>query len=170
MKRAAGPWKQPQASPLMARRRMLTGTRQMLALLLAAMTSTTPLKRIDAMNLRLLCVILAMCLLPGCAHSVRDDSPASDLDALVSSVSRDLRPRLLPNGKGYCAELAKTERQQDECLGDLEDGLYASNRDKQRAADTLETGVKRIKLARDPCRWYEVRCRREARKLRNEAD
>lgn len=122
------------------------------------------------MNLKLLLVMIVACLLPGCAHSVRDDSPASDLDALVSSVSRDLRPRLLPNGKEYCAELAKTERQQDECLGDLEDGLYASNRDKQRAAVTLETGVKRIKLARDPCRWYEVRCRREARKLRNEAD
>ncbi len=117
------------------------------------------------MNLRLLCVILALSLLPACAHSVRDDSPASDLDALVSSVSRDLKPRLLPNGKEYCAELATTERAQDECLGDLEDGLYASNRDKERASTTLVNGVKRIKLARNPCRWWQLMCKREARKL-----
>lgn len=120
------------------------------------------------MNLRLLLVILALFLLPGCAHSVRDDSPASDLDALVSSVSRDLRVRLLPNGKEYCAEFAKTERAQDECLGDVEDALYQSNRDKLRARQTLETGVKRIKLARNPCRWYQIGCQREARKLDDE--
>ena len=89
---------------------------------------------------------------------------------LVSSVSRDLKPRTLPNGKEYCAELAKTERAQDECLGDLEDFAYASNRDKERARQTLETGVKRIKLARDPCRWYELGCKRDARKLDDARD
>jgi hypothetical protein len=144
---------------------MLIATRLMLASPLAGIHSTTPLKRIVAMNLKLLLVILAMSLLPACAHSVRDDSPASDLDALVSSVSRDLKVRMLPNGREYCAELAKTERAQDECLGDLEDLAYASNRDKQRAAATLEKGVKRIKLARNPCRWWQVGCRRDARKL-----
>ena len=122
------------------------------------------------MNLKLLLVLCAMFLTACATPTVKDDAPASDLDALVSSVSRDLRVRLLPNGKEYCAEFAKTEKAQDECLGDAEDALYQSNRDKQRARQTLETGVKRIKLARDPCRWYEVRCRREARKLRNEAD
>lgn len=122
------------------------------------------------MNLRLLLAMMVLFLLPACAHSVRDDSHASDLDALVSSVERDLKPRLLPNGREYCAELSKTERAQDECLGDLEDALYNSNRDKESGITTLRTGVKRIKLARSPCRWYDLRCRREARKLRHEAD
>lgn len=122
------------------------------------------------MSLRLLFVMIALCLLLGCAHSVKDDSPASDLDALVSSVKRDLRPRLLPNGREYCAETAKTERAQDECLGDLEDVVYASNRDKTRAATTLEKGVSRIKLARNPCSWYDVKCHRDARKLRDEGN
>lgn len=143
---------------------MRTAANLMLGSLPAGMTSTPPLKGIDTMNLRLLCVILALSLLPACAHSVKGDSHASDLDALVSSVSRDLKTRLLPNGKEYCAELSKTERAQDECLGDLEDALFTSNRDKERARQTLETGVKRIKHARSPCRWYQVACRREAGK------
>lgn len=117
------------------------------------------------MNLKLLFVMTALCLLVGCVHSVRDDSPASDLDALVSGVSRDLRTRTLPNGKEYCAELAKTEDQQDQCLGDLEDGFFQSNRDKERALKTLRTGVQRIKLSRTPCRWYQLGCRREAKAL-----
>lgn len=117
------------------------------------------------MNLRLLLALTALCLLAGCAHSVRDDSPASDLDALVSSVSRDLQTRILPNGKEYCAELASSEEQQDECLGDLEDGFYQSNRDKERGLSTLRKGVERIRLSRDPCRWYEVTCRRHAKAL-----
>lgn len=144
---------------------MMTGQSLMLGLLPAGMTSTPPLKGIDTMNLRLLCVILALPLLPACAHSVKGDSHASDLDALVSSVSRDLKTRLLPNGREYCAELSPTERAQDECLGDLEDVVYASNRDKERARRSLETGVSRIKLARSPCRWYQFACRRESRKL-----
>lgn len=106
------------------------------------------------MNLRLLLVLTVLCL-TGCGTaSVKDDSPASDLDALVSSVSRDLRPRLLPNGREYCAELARTERAQDECMGDLEDTVYSSNRDKERAAATLRTGAQRIKLSRNPCGFW----------------
>ncbi len=106
------------------------------------------------MNLRLLCVILVLCLLPGCARSVKDDSPASDLDALVSSVSRDMKPRLLPNGKEYCAEFARTEQQQDDCLGDLEDSLFQSNRDKERGMATLRRAVERIRLSRNPCGMF----------------
>lgn len=122
------------------------------------------------MNLKLLLVLIVL-FLPACGqHSVRDDSPASDLDALVMSVREDLQVRTLSNGKEYCAELATTTEQQEACLGEVEDALYLSNRDKERAAGTLERGVERIKLARDPCRWYEVRCRREARKLRNAPD
>lgn len=117
------------------------------------------------MNLKLLLVLSAV-LLTGCASpSVRDDSPASDLDALVASVRPDLVKTLLPNGKEYCAELATTERQQDDCLGDLEDGLFSANKDKDRALRTLLKGVARLKLARNPCRWYQLTCRREARAL-----
>lgn len=119
------------------------------------------------MNLKLLLVMLVLFLIPGCGHSVRDDLPASDLTALYNSVSRDLKPRTLPNGKIYCAELAKTEQAQDECLGDLEDFAYDSNEDKARADRTLHTGIQRLKLQRDPCRWYEARCKWNARKLNN---
>lgn len=117
------------------------------------------------MNLKLLLVVTVACLLAGCAHSVRDDSPASDLDALVSSVSRDLQTRQLPNGREYCAELAKTEDQQDECLGDLEDVVYQSNRDKERASSTLRKGVERIRQARNPCGLFDWGCRRRRRAL-----
>ena len=117
------------------------------------------------MNLKLLLVVTVVCLLAGCAHSVRDDSPASDLDALVSSVSRDLQIRLLPNGKEYCAELARTEDQQDTCLGDLEDVVYQSNRDKERGLITLRKAAERIRLSRAPCRWYQLECRRREKAL-----
>lgn len=83
----------------------------------------------------------------------------------MNSVSRDLQPRLLPNGKTYCAELSVTEGDQDECLGNLEDLVYQSNADKARALTTLQTGVKRLKLARDPCKWYEVGCKMKASAL-----
>lgn len=117
------------------------------------------------MNPKLLLVLIALCL-PACGtHSVRDDSPASDLDALVSSVGRDLRPRVLPNGKEFCAELARTERQQDDCMGDLEDVVYASNRDKERGMQTLRNGVERIRLSRNPCRWWQFGCQSRARAL-----
>lgn len=113
------------------------------------------------MNLRLLLVLTALCL-TGCGTaSVRDDSPASDLDVLVTSVNRDLRTTLLPNGKEYCAELAKTERAQDECMGDLEDALFTSNRDKLRASHTLATGAKRIEQARNPCGFWAKLTNRE---------
>lgn len=111
------------------------------------------------MNLRLVLVVLALCLTVGCARSVRDDSPASDLDALELSVGKDLQRRLLPNGKEYCAELAKTEDQQDACLGDLEDALYQSNRDKDRARNTLRRGLERLRQARQPCGLFDRQCR-----------
>lgn len=117
------------------------------------------------MNLKLLLVMTVLCLLAGCVHSVRDDSPASDLAALESGVSRDLQPRLLPNGKEYCAELSKTEGQQDECLGDLEDAVFAGNRDKARARQTLHKGLERLRLSRAPCRWYQLECKRKAKAL-----
>lgn len=111
------------------------------------------------MNLKLLLVVLVLYLTAGCAHSVKDDSPASDLDALELSVGKDLRKRLLPNGREYCAELAKTEDQQDACLGDLEDVVYQSNRDKERALRTLRNGLERIRQARNPCGLFDRQCR-----------
>ena len=119
------------------------------------------------MNLKLLLVLTALSLTACGTHSVRDDLPASDLDALVTSVGRDLQPRLLPNGKEYCAELARTEKQKDDCTGDLEDGLYASNRDKARGMATLRVGVERIKLSRAPCRLFDFACRKRQRELDN---
>ena len=117
------------------------------------------------MNLKLLPVLIVLCLTACAGRTVKDDSPASDLDALVSGVSRDLQPRTLPNGKEYCAELAKTEDQQDECMGDLEDGFFQSNRDKARAMSTLRNGVERIRLSRTPCRWHQLGCKRKAKAL-----
>lgn len=117
------------------------------------------------MNLKLLCVLIVLCL-PACGTpSVRDDSPESDLTALVTSVKRDLQRRVLPNGKEYCAELAKTEDAQDDCMGDLEDVVYLSNRDKDRAANTLTKGMERIKLSRQPCGFFDLGCKRRARAL-----
>lgn len=107
------------------------------------------------MNPKLLLVLTALFLTACAGRSVKDDSPASDLDALVSSVERDLQIRRLPNGREYCAELARTEKEKDECTGDLEDALYVSNRDKERASRTLRTGVERIRLARNPCSFWE---------------
>lgn len=107
------------------------------------------------MNLKLL-LVLTMLSLTACGmRSVRDDSPASDLDALVSSVERDLWIRRLPNGKEYCAELSRTRKELDECAGDLEDTLFLANRDKERAKNTLRTGIQRLKLARNPCSVWE---------------
>ena len=117
------------------------------------------------MNLKLVLVLIALSLTACAGHTARDDSPDSDLVALETSVARDLRPRLLPSGKEYCAELATTEAQQDDCMGDLEDGLFASNRDKERAKSTLHKAIERLKLARNPCGFFEFGCRKRARAL-----
>lgn len=73
-------------------------------------------------------------------------------------MKKDLKTRTLPNGKEYCAELADTERKQDSCTGDLEDGFYLSNRDKERASKTLDSGIERINRATRKCPWYKPNC------------
>lgn len=103
------------------------------------------------MNLKLLTVLLCLCLTACVTPTVRDDSPANDLDALLSSAKRDLQPRLLPNGKEYCAEDAVLQQEQDACLGDLEDALFLANRSMTRATATLTAGAQRLKLVRNPC-------------------
>lgn len=104
--------------------------------------------------LRLLIVLILLCLSACGTTSRRGDSPASDLDALETSVARDLRQTTLPNGKTYCGEDAVRQRAQDECVGDLEDALYNSNADKSSALITLRKGIQRIKLSLNPCGFW----------------
>lgn len=106
------------------------------------------------MTLRLLLALTVLCLSACATTSGREGSPASDLDALEANATRDLRKTTLPNGKTYCAEDATTERAQDSCMGDLEDALFGANADKVSALENLRKGIKRIKLALDPCGWW----------------
>lgn len=113
------------------------------------------------MNLKLLIVLTAVCLTACAPRSVKDDSPASDLDVLVANVAKTTRPTLLPNGKEYCAELAMTEDAQDDCLGDLEDGLFNANRNAERTLRTVSDYATRERLRRNPCSWWERVTRRD---------
>lgn len=113
------------------------------------------------MNLKLLLVLCAMFLTACAAPTVKDDAPASDLDVLVANVGKTTRPTLLPNGKEYCAELAKTEDEQDDCLGDLEDALYNANRSGERTLQTVQNFAARERLRRNPCAWWERMVRRD---------
>ena len=114
------------------------------------------------MNLKLLLALTVLSLTACGTRPVKDDSPASDTAALKASLSRQLAPRLLPNGRAYCLELAKTEGAQDDCAADLEDGFYLSEQDKARALKLADLGLQRIELSRlPPCRWYDVQCKLE---------
>ncbi len=113
------------------------------------------------MNLKLLLVLCVLFLSACGTHTVKDASPASDLDVLVANVAKTTRPTLLPNGKEYCAELAATEDAQDDCTGDLEDALYNSNRNGQRTKQTVDNFVARERLRRNPCAWWERVVRRD---------
>lgn len=107
------------------------------------------------MNLKLLLVLLVLSL-AGCGmRSAKGDLPVSDLDVLAQNVKEDLKPTVLPNGKIYCAEESITEEDKDRCTGDLEDGLFTSNKDKVRASKTLDRGIARLKLLRNPCGFWE---------------
>lgn len=115
------------------------------------------------MNLKLLLALCVLSLTACATRTVKDDSPASDLDVLVANVAKTTRPTLLPNGKEYCAELAKTEDDQDDCMGDLEDALYNSNRNGERTKQTVDNFAARERLRRNPCNWFQraflSRCR-----------
>lgn len=129
------------------------------------MTLNAGTRKMCGKTLLLLSALSAL-FLSGCVTtSVRDDSHASDLDALVANAKRDLRKTLLPNGKEYCAEDSVTDKQKDSCTADLEDGLFNSNKDKALGLKNILKAVARLKLARDPCRWYEFSCKRSARQL-----
>lgn len=117
------------------------------------------------MTLKLVPALIALSLAACATHSARDDSPSSDLDALVQTVERQLPNRTLPNGRQYCAELATTEAEQDECLGDLETLNLLRVRDRDRALRQLRSGVNRIKATRMSCSWWQFRCKAERRTL-----
>lgn len=105
---------------------------------------------------RILLIVLTLLFLTACAgRTVKDDSPASDLDALVAAVKRELPKRNLPNGRLYCMELADTEQEQDDCGGDLEDVLFLSEGDKDSAIVMLQQGVERLKVARRNCGFFK---------------
>lgn len=114
------------------------------------------------MNLKLLIVLIVLCLTACVGRTVKDASPASDVDALVANVSKTTKPVLLPNGKEYCAELALTEDEQDDCMGDLEDGLYQSNRNGERTMQTVKDYANRERQRRNPCKWWQLRCKNSA--------
>jgi len=103
------------------------------------------------MNLKLLIVPCVLFLTACGPRIVKDDAPASDLDALVANVRKTTNPTLLPNGKEYCAELARNEDDQDDCTGDLEDALFNSNRDKGQTRQTVEKFAAGERLRRNPC-------------------
>lgn len=113
----------------------------------------------------LLAGLLALSLSACSMHSAKGDKPVSDLDALRQAVSKDLEARKLPNGLEYCAELATTEKLQDDCLGQLEDALFLSNGDKARAIWLIERYIERSKIVRNVCAWYEFGCKSRAREL-----
>jgi len=109
------------------------------------------------MNLKLLSVLIALSLSACATHTVTDDAPASDLDALVANVRSDSRPTLLKNGKEYCMEDAVDEDAQDECAGDLEDGLFGANRKLERIFNSVLSFANRQRLQRNPCsRWEKL--------------
>ena len=79
---------------------------------------------------------------------------ASDLAAIQSTVTAELRPRLLPNGLEYCLELAETEGARDECSLDLEEALWLSNQDKARTRRFMDKVIERIHNDSRKCRVW----------------
>lgn len=66
-------------------------------------------------------------------------------------MERALKPRKLPNGKSYCLEISTTERAQDDCAADLEDGFFGSEQDKANGLTLFRKYIRELELARDPC-------------------
>ena len=101
-------------------------------------------------------------------HTRRNASPTTDLHVLESNARQDLAPRTLPNGKLYCAELSKSEKLQDGCVGDLEDTLLASETDKEVGLANLSKGIQRIRNSINPCPFWNLACKSRAKKLDRE--
>lgn len=82
---------------------------------------------------------------------------------LALTVRQQTLPVLLPNGREYCAELANSQLEMDQCTGNLEDTLYNANRRSERTFETVDKFVRREKLRRNPCgaleRIFSARCK-----------
>lgn len=118
------------------------------------------------MNLKPATALIALFLAACATHSGPVALPPSELDSLAQTVERQLPNRTLPNGRQYCAELAETEGEQDECLADLEALNLLRAGDRERAIGQLRRAVNRLKGARMVCRWWEFSCQAERRRLR----
>lgn len=104
----------------------------------------------------LLPVLLLLSLTACGTTSVRDDSPASDLDALEANVRKDAAKVTLPNGKIYCGELARTTNEQEDCIGDLEDALFNVNNGRfPSILATVQRFIRGERLRRNPCSWWQ---------------
>jgi hypothetical protein len=104
---------------------------------------------------RLSVIVLTALFLTACASSpAKDDSPASDLDALNSGIRQTLPDRHLSNGKDYCVEDARTEGERDDCALDLEDLVFMLKQDGKAAIDLVGKAVNRLKLQRTPCGFF----------------
>lgn len=106
------------------------------------------------MNRKLLIVLIVLCLSACATRTVRDDAPASDLDALAANVKREGKPVLLPNGKEYCLEDAESEEAHDRCGGDLEDAVFNANRRIERLVNLVLNGLHTMR--RDCSVWERM--------------
>lgn len=73
---------------------------------------------------------------------------------LEANVRKTTTRTKLPNGKEYCAELARTEDEQDDCMGDLEDALFTSNNKLGRTLNTVVEFIHDERNRRRPCGFF----------------
>lgn len=115
------------------------------------------------MNLKPLSVLPLLFLTACGVHFAKGALPVSDLDALEANVRKTTGPTVLPNGKAYCGEDARTDDAQDDCIGDLEDGLYNANAKAGKTRQTVHNFIVRERLRRNPCnvveRLFSKRCK-----------
>ena len=108
------------------------------------------------MNPRLLVALVGLSLTACGPRIVKDDAPASDLDALEANVKKDTAKVTLPNGKTYCGELARTTDAQEDCIGDLEDALFNVNSGRLPSIlATVQRFIRGERLRRNPCSWWQ---------------
>lgn len=110
--------------------------------------------------IRSLLIATMLLFLAACVSApAKDDSSASDLQALLSEAKDNLPARRLPNGKLYCIEKSMTQGVYEDCANDLEDLVWLREQDIKRALIDLVDGVNRIALTRNPCGWLRKRFR-----------
>lgn len=70
-------------------------------------------------------------------------------------MTRALAPRPLANGKLYCAEFARTEDEQDTCMGDLEDAFFQSEADKKNGLTFFNSYLNILEKSRTKCGFWQ---------------